>query len=600
MARVQRWIRPSILTALLLATTAPALELADSRWGFDGTVLPGRINVVSARFFNPDAQAFDGVVKLRNKGFGGHKGAVHEARVYVSPQTYRWVQFYVEPDNIHETYELEFPLTPKRTETKTFDSLSLGAPARAFLLNPRDTSPVSPRIPGFPAEAFPASVSALESLQQLVIDHAPDFDAPRRQALLDWLHLGGVVHLLRDREGRLPRFEGDLAVLNGEPSSSSRLGCGAVVRHALPREEATGERLDAAGFAPSVWSKPDNDAYYGYMPTLSGGLLQTLRQSILPQHPWGMINLILLCYIGLVGPGQYFLVKRMNLDYRLSLLLLVALVAVFSVVFYQIGLRGYKNRSLVVSITRADVLPGNRAALTQWAQAFTRNSHKAEMSHTGAAGLYDLPSTDESIPAVVRNGAQAVLSARMPVNSTLPFVYRGVAAMALPSLEWMNGDANRLKINGKLPAEVLAAYHWQEGEDLPNPFHLAEVKEGELVLGGKRVEFNTNQHYGHNHSSGSPPEAGDLTAFLQTPHFREKVLPDWVLPVLSRERNVRHANQNNEPHLLSPAWRRGDLHVWLVTAALPGSATQDNPLPAHQGVTLLHWQLPPPAAATTP
>jgi hypothetical protein len=582
----------SLLAALLLsATGVHGLELADSKWGFDGTLLPGKVNVVSAKFFNPDAQPFDGTVTLVRSTLLNRQGATHEAKIYVSPQTYRWVQFLVEPSSTNERFEIRYPLTPKRDETKVFEDIKLGTPARVMLVNAADTSALSPRIPSFPAEAFPASVIALEGLEQLVLDFKPDWDAPRRQALLDWVHLGGVVHLLKDREGKNPVFEGELQALN-IAESRGRVGAGHVVVHEMSRRDLTDETLDASGFPRSDWAKRTQE-YYGYHQGHTGAILRHLRQMIRPHHPWALINMLLLAYIGLIGPGQYFLVKKCRLDYRLSLLMLAALVAVFSVVFYQIGLRGYRNPSMVLSVAKASILPGNRAAFTQWSQAFTRKSHEAAIRHAGASGMYDTPGSDERLSAVARNGAQAELAASMPVNSTLPFVWRGVSEVPGVSIK-RAGAPGEIAFDYQGPKILAALYMERQGTMVQrlkaqtdtagsgSPLRLFHAASETLANG---VELD--QYYGMANVELVPGQGlGENQAFVR------QYLGPYLARVI-REACSLTAN-DYESKLEWPDWKKANAQVFIAVDAGPENRTIDPHFTGHVGITILHFVLPPP------
>jgi hypothetical protein len=597
-----RVLRLAALLPLLCALPARALELADSKWGFDGSSLPGRINIVSFRLFNADSTAFDGTVRLERSSFSGPVGAIHEARVYISPQTYRWVQFQVEPSQANDNFVFRYPLTADREESKSFNDLKEGLPARVILLSATDTSAIPVRLPSFPAEAFPASVSALEALEQLVLDHKPDWDAPRRQALLDWVNLGGVLHLLQDREGRLPVLEGELSALNGtEPRQ--RVGAGWVVRHDFSRRDATPVKLDESGFPGTGWGREAGQFIHNAFGNNSTGTFGLLKSLIRPQHPWGVINLLLLLYIGLVGPGQYYLVKKRNLDYRLSLLVLVGLVGAFSVIFYQIGLRGYKNPSMVVSVSRATVLPGDRVALTKWAQAFTRSGRVAEFKHPGAAGMYDLPGLDEKVPVRAQNGAQAVMEARMPVNSTLPLVFRGVLPVPVSGLAWVDSGRDtlgrpNLTFTGKPPADLLSGVMFI-GKEAWTVDVQADGKLATTRAGSKDSHVQSMAQVQNRHGRSDVP--ADLSGFLETSTFRNNHLPAWLSQVVTATVNAE-PDQNYYNWMQDPDWKASLTDVFIPALSTPATALTGDGFREQPGITIYHWRLPPPPAtvAATP
>jgi hypothetical protein len=306
-----------------------------------------------------------------------------------------------------------------------------------------------------------------------------------------------------------------------------------------------------------------------------------------------MINVLLLAYIGLIGPGQYFLVKKCRLDYRLSLLMLAALVAVFSVVFYQIGLRGYRNPSMILSVSKARILPGNRAAFTQWSQAFTRKSHEAVIRHPGASGMYDTPASDERLSAVARNGAQAELAASMPVNSTLPFVWRGVADF--PGISLQQIDTPGEKGFDYQGPNILAALYMERqssvirrleskpgaaGEDAPLRLFLAA---SESLTPGHELD----QYYGLADIELVPGQSlGENKAFLN------KYLKPYLARVAREANDV--VNNDYESQLQWPEWKRGNAHILIAVDAGPENRTTDKHFTGHVGITVLHFVLPAP------
>ena len=60
-------------------------------------------------------------------------------------------------------------------------------------------------------------------------------DEARRTAFREWVHHGGIVHVLKGPSGKHPVFAGDLAELE-HPSEHYRYGNGLVIRHDEPRD----------------------------------------------------------------------------------------------------------------------------------------------------------------------------------------------------------------------------------------------------------------------------------------------------------------------------------------------------------------------------
>src|SRR5688572_8375919 len=96
-------LRFAFACLLLLAAQGEALEVRESRWGFDGKAVPGRFNILSIRLFETGPKPFDGEISLvETRGVGQVVGAPHAQVTYLTPGTERWVQFVVYVSGEHE------------------------------------------------------------------------------------------------------------------------------------------------------------------------------------------------------------------------------------------------------------------------------------------------------------------------------------------------------------------------------------------------------------------------------------------------------------------------------------------------------------------
>src|SRR5579862_6982533 len=117
---------------LFTAATVSALEVSDARWGFDGQVVPNRFNLFSVLVANGSEEPFDGVIQLSKlRGMDSRVGAVYQTPCYVSPQTTRWVQFYVYVDNDYDEWKMEWGRGSD--DNHDLGKPKLGAPAQVLL-----------------------------------------------------------------------------------------------------------------------------------------------------------------------------------------------------------------------------------------------------------------------------------------------------------------------------------------------------------------------------------------------------------------------------------------------------------------------------------
>src|SRR4030095_6880650 len=222
-----RAIRIAIALTLLVNTVASALEFRSHQWSFDGKAVPGRFNLLSILVYEPGPRAFDGEIALiEGRGLSSAVGAPLVQQIYVTPGTERWVQFV---PFIVGDYGWTIRWGRGEKENGKLDAPNLGPPGTVLLVDSASPFIGEQRLKGFASDLFPTSVAATDALDQIAIDHVPRWDAPRREAFMDWVRRGGVVHLLRSPSG-LPIFDGDLAPLN-TTLTKERVGAGTICRH---------------------------------------------------------------------------------------------------------------------------------------------------------------------------------------------------------------------------------------------------------------------------------------------------------------------------------------------------------------------------------
>ncbi len=400
---------------LLLAASAAAVEVAEVRWGFDGSVVPERIGVLSLLLTNAEATAYDGVVTLhRTDGLGSRLGATHVEPCFVAPFTSRWVQFHPYVARGDE----EWIVTLGKQQTR-LRGPALGAPAAVCLRAPDDPFQRPGGLRSLPDNLFPTTLSATDGLASLVMDYAPLWEQPRRQALLDWLRRGGRLYLLRGQDGGYPGFAGELSVLN-DPARRFRVGAGLVVRGDGARDKTDGVTLADAGLGPPVLESGDRASMW----TLEDAVFQELGGLVRPEHNWTVIYISLALYMLLVSPINY-IIGRKKAGFLRATLFFVAAVAGFAVLLSTLGRRGYGETSAVHSVSYARSLGGSAYDVTQWVNVFVRDGDYYKLTHQGDHNLYATCQGFERVNGVIRNGRQGEFLVDIPLFSSRSFLYRG-------------------------------------------------------------------------------------------------------------------------------------------------------------------------------
>ena len=425
---------PALFCFCFAALTARGLELKETRWGFDGRVVAGCFNIFSVRLAQPGNKPFDGELIFREMRGVQPVGAPIIQPLYLTPGTERWAQFTV-LISTESDWTLEWGRSAK--ERVTIDAPKIAAPATVLLVDSTTPFGAEMRLRAFPEDLFPTSVSATAALDAVVLDHPPRWEAPRREAFLDWIRRGGIVHLIRGGH-RVPTFDGDLDPLNTS-GARARLGAGWIVRHEITRAECSAEFLAQAGFPTRALKTDAPTIIYGFDQALFRGLAAMTR----PKIAWWLIYLLTLAYLAMIGPFHYRWSKLF--DWRISLAILGATVSVFAIAFLIAGRRGAGERQLAHSLSVAHALGQRRYDVLQWSSAFVTEGDLYQLTHSAPANFYSATSDIERVNGRILNGRDGHFQVDIPLYSSRPFVHAAV----------MRGDDTSLEVLRWEPNEIL-------------------------------------------------------------------------------------------------------------------------------------------------
>lgn len=436
----------SCVMAVIAITALPAyaIDVELAQWGFDGRVLTSEFNPLSILVTNPSGEPFDGVITLhRSTGGGASTGARLVEQVYVANNSTRWVQFYPYCASTNDSWTVRWRDEGKRRSFQ-ISPPRVGSEEPVLLDEPNNFSSAGKGIKHFNEELFPPSVSGTKSLSVMVIDRVPRWEAPRRQAFMDWLRLGGVVHLLHSGDGKFPQFTAELAELNS-PLNLQRIGAGVVFRHAWPREDLDTKSVKELSttrkrFVESLSggedllefesdnvkaSNPGNNTWsevYGLWDTDSQ-LFGVLKQLTQPDHNWALIYLLSFVYIAMIFPGC-FLLGRRRVHFLLTYGAIVGCVVLFSVIFLMVGRRGYGEQTKINSIAFAQQIEGDNWDVSQFSNIFVTSGDTYDVAHQGEGTVYSTCSVMEAVNGDIDNGVQGSFSVDVPPFSNRPFAHR--------------------------------------------------------------------------------------------------------------------------------------------------------------------------------
>lgn len=440
---------PALVLWLLLAgESSAALQVGVPLWGFDGKVLPNAFTMLSVEVANRGAQVFDGDLVLNDRG----SGVPMKQAVFLAPGTSRWVQFHPYIGAYVAGWRLSWK--DDRDREEDMGQPNMGGPATVLLADPEAPVLRAARIRLFAETLFPATVSATDGLGAVVLDHQPRWDAARREAFLDWVRRGGIVHVLPGADGAAVQFTDDFAPLNITAGDKQHVGAGLVARHGIPRAEMTEQWLREHGF-PARELRTDGT---GNIYDADAFVFRKLAAITRPNIKWGLIYALTVLYVVIIGP-VFYLMRRRN--YRLLLGGFLVTVGLFAWVFTVIGRRGYGEKQTYHSVAIARPLGAGRYDVQEWIHAFATVGDIYKFAHGDGSQLYGTASEGDTVRGQIREGRESQFSVDIPLFSSRPFLHRGVMKADDPGLKveaWTENGDTRHASNGASPLKGLRVY----------------------------------------------------------------------------------------------------------------------------------------------
>lgn len=405
-----------LFTLILLASSpSEALEVKEARWGLNDGVKLGHFNPVYALLYNDSkTENFDGEVILRPGLFGPIRGVVEKKKVFLAPRTSRWIQFGPMINSTSLDWKIQWGSGPKDWFPMP-DVIS--EPTCWLVLYPKESELT--KIQGFQSRLdsfWPASVALTAGVDSVFLDHAPDWNADQEKSFLDWLHLGGKVHILKGRDSSYPKFSRRLKILNSE-EPFARLGAGTIIRQSFQEFRL---RIEAVEKAPMPFFKP---TFQNSMRSpINHSLLEELAEARpKPKHRWTLIFSLCFIYLFLVGPIN-FLLARKTKSYRPGLLFLVGSIAIFTMVFYFLGRRGYEENTLYYKVEYARSLGDGQFDVQSWNHLFVVDSGEYTLKQNSSMAFYGSLDDEETMLGQVENGLSGQFTTKIPLFSTRSYL----------------------------------------------------------------------------------------------------------------------------------------------------------------------------------
>ena len=437
-----------LLAPACMAQDSQQLRVVEVVWGFDGRVVTGQFMPLSILVDNLSDQPVEATARLRRiTGALIEVGGISTQPAFIGPNSRRWIQFYPYiPGNAatwhfdlqteEKTYTFDSMDQPRAIYDRNRDSEEAQLSLPAVILDPQGLATKSPTsIKHMPAEVFPPYATAMHGLHALFLDHVPDWEAPREQALLSWLKSGGQLHLMKDGNNQTLSFSGILAPLN-EPFPEFPVGSGTVTRHDFQRDGLSLQVVTPVVTPPGAnVNSPEAEPSFNQIGTAGhtaqeeatvndDELLMWMRELTQPDHAWIVIFLLSMCYVGLIFPGCWILSKQRRLHFLVTYGAIAGLAVVFSLIFLFIGQRGYGETTSLHTLAVARAEDATHWSSLEYRTLFVTSGDLYTLDDKDRQTLLASGAADERADALMTAGNSASVVARVPPFSSQSMIFR--------------------------------------------------------------------------------------------------------------------------------------------------------------------------------
>lgn len=418
MPKSARFIFVTLFSVFLLSQNpSEALEVKEARWGFNDGVRVGHFNPVFALLYNDSkTENFDGEISLRPGLFGPVQGVVEKKRVFLAPKTSRWIQFAPMISSTNEDWKIQWGSGPR----DWFPMPDLVGADNCWLILYTKENELT-QVSGFRSRLdsfWPEHVALTHGINAVFLDHEPDWNADQEKAFVDWLYLGGKVHILLGRDSLHPKFFRRMKILNGK-KRMERWGAGYIVRQPFHEFQL---KVKMVAKAPVPFSPAK--LYFQNREEVNGHLIEQMEAARpKPKHRWNLIFLLCFVYLIIIGPIN-FVVARKAKSYRPGLVFSLVIISVFTLTFYFLGRRGYKESALHYKIEFARSLGKGQFDVQSWNHLFVTDSGEYRLKQNASSGFYGPIENAVSMEGFVENGEGGQFTTKIPLFSTRSYLAR--------------------------------------------------------------------------------------------------------------------------------------------------------------------------------
>lgn len=417
------------------------LTIEDVHWGFGNQTVYRRFSPVSILIHNNSDREVEVNLALQKVSLTKQPLdlKLNREKVYFSPNASRWVHFYPFTSDDQELWQLSWGT--EANQSYMLPATRLGPPVVVVLQQSDIAQKTNTFLKRYPEEIFPTLVTATDGLAGLATDHAPRWQASQAKTCLDWLSRGGQLHLFHNADGKLPEFEGEMAVLNS-PETPMRFGLGQVIRHTSDLSTIDKEFAETVlQVIPSRGNKdisqPQNrrkkeitsyaeiDTPYGF--DLDSAIFGLLKKEAVNSTRWILIYLTVTVYVLAVFPTLYT-ISRSTKTFRNTCLYFLAIPALFSIIFYAVGYRDPHANTEGRFVALARPLHSGTVDVTQWDSVSVSSAGQYAITHQGTQQLYSMAdgASFKRKTGGIHNAPQGQIDVPMYAFSSQNIIHRAI------------------------------------------------------------------------------------------------------------------------------------------------------------------------------
>lgn len=452
-----------------------AIEIHEIHWGFSDSPVAYKINPVTILVENTKSHPFESELRFQRETFRGNQIDIAlSASVYIAPFEKKWIQFYPYFAESTDNWKVRWD----DGNSQSFQSFLSPRPTRKTvtiqLTQPDRLGKVLPGIKQYPEDLFPPILGAVDSLNEIILDHVPKWEKSRRTTFLEWVYTGGIVHLFEDPNGSLPVFPESYAPLKLNQSSSSvHYGNGVIYFYRKKLNEITFSQLKqllAKNKQPShkqektERSQLSNQSYDQFPEYTMNRLIASdeeilvaLTEMSKTKQIWYFIFLLSFLYLIIAGPGYYFITKFSANHYTFYGVYLGS-TAIFCLIFLIIGEYSANSTSKIHSLIIANLLPDNEMDIMEWSSLGIATGGNFKISHPGNSHVYATCQHFSKVNGTVISGREGEMRVDIPTNSSRSFFHRAKIPESGFSVDVNSYLANNMRL------EVLSL---KIGKDFP-------------------------------------------------------------------------------------------------------------------------------------